>query len=411
MKSFLIGAGVIGSGILLAVLLGVFAPEPEKSDPPPTAPLVSTAPVEVQTGALRVTGTGTVRPTDEVTLTAEVGGRIVSTSDALVSGGRFQAGQTLAQIDPSDYRNAVRQAEAQVTQAEFAVIQAREEVTVAKEEYERIEERTGRAPTPDSTSLGRLVFREPQLRRAEANLESARATLDNAKTRLARTRVRVPFSGIVRQRQATLGSYVAPGTPIATVYARDAVEIVVSLPSRTARLITNLWDASDLGSVRLPATVRADFGGEAFAWDGVVDRVEGAIDLQTRTVDVVVRVSNPYETQPTVSPQMSEQPAPARRPPLTVGQFVHVDIEAQKNATYATIPRRALRTRDPDSPPVIWTVEGDSMLVERTVRPIQTVENTTFLAATPGLSTGVPIITTNLRTYADSMRVRVEEER
>ena len=154
MKSFLIGAGIIGSGLLIAVLLGVFAPEPEKSDPPPTAPLVSTAPVEVQTGALRVTGTGTVRPTDEVTLTAEVGGRIVSTSDALVSGGRFQAGQTLAQIDPSDYRNAVRQAEAQVTQAEFAVIQAREEVTVAKDEYERIKERTGRAPSPDSTSLG-----------------------------------------------------------------------------------------------------------------------------------------------------------------------------------------------------------------------------------------------------------------
>ena len=409
MKPYLIGAGIIGSGILAAFLIGVFAPAPEKSDPPPTSPLVETVPVAVHTGSLRVSGTGTVRPTDEITLTAEVGGRIVSSSDALVSGGRFQAGEVLAQIDPSDYENAVRQAEAQVTQAEFAVIQAKEEVAVAQEEYRRVQERTGRAPTPDSTSLGRLVFREPQLRQAEANLSGARAALDNARTRLARTRVSVPFNGIVRQRQATLGSYVAPGTPIATVYATDAVEIVVSLPASRARLIKNLWTADELGSLQLPARVRSTFGGTEHAWNGTVDRVEGAIDLQTRTVDVVVRVDRPYDTQPTVSPTRPEQPSSPERAPLAIGQFVHVDIEAQKDATYATIPRRALRTRDPGTPPVVWTVQGDSMLVEQRVQPIQTIEDTTYLAATSTLSSGTPVITTNLRTYADSMRVRVEE--
>ncbi|PEN13133.1 efflux transporter periplasmic adaptor subunit [Longibacter salinarum] len=410
MKTYLVGAGIIGSGILLAVLLGVFAPAPKKSAPPPTAPLVNTASVDVRTGSLYVHGTGTVRPTEEITLTAEVAGRIVSTSKALVSGGRFDAGDVLAQIDPSDYRNAVRQAEAQVTQAEFAVLQAEEEVAVAREEYGRIKERTGRAPEPDSTNLGRLIFREPQLRRAEANLESARATLDDARTRLSRTRITVPFDGIVRSRQATRGSYVGPGTPIATVYATDAVEIVVSLPSSKAQLIDELWSANQqLSPSKLPATVSSDFGGQSFTWDGYVDRVEGAVDAQTRTIDVVVRVQNPYDPMPTVASQRSEGPGTKGRPPLSIGKFVSVDIQAQRDANYVVIPRNALRSREADASPVVWTVVGDTMLVERGVRPIQTVESTTYLAADPALSPGTSVITTDLRVYADSMRVRVQQ--
>lgn len=408
MKPYLIGGGLILGGVLVAVLLRFFAPSPEKSAPPPSAPLVQTAPVTVQSGSLYVQGTGTVRPTEEITLTAEVAGRIVSASDALVSGGRFDAGEVLAQIDPSDYRNAVRQAEAQVTQAEFAVLQAKEEMAVAREEYQRIKERTGRAPTPDSTDLGRLVFREPQLRQAEANLESARAALDNARTRLGRTRLTVPFNGIVRSRQATSGSYVGPGTPVATVYATDAVEVVVSLPSRKARLIRELWSADQrLSPEALPATVTSTYGNESFAWDGYVDRVEGAVDLQTRTVDVVVRVPGPYDTLPTVASQRAEQPRTASRPPLAVGTFVDVGIEAQRDARYVRIPRSALRTREPGTPPVVWTVAGDTLLVERTVRPIQTVENTTYLAADPDLTAATSVITTDLRVYSDSMRVRV----
>jgi len=408
MKSYLIGAGVIGAGILLAVLLGVFAPAPEKSSPPPSAPLVRTAPVDVRTGSLYVHGTGTVRPTEEITLTAEVAGRIVSTNRALVSGGRFEAGDVLAQIDPSDYRNAVRQAEAGVTQAEFAVLQAKEEMAVAREEYDRIRERTGSAPEPDSTDLGRLVFREPQLRQAEANLESARASLDNAETRLQRTRISVPFNGIVRTRQATRGSYVGPGTPIATVYSTDAVEIVVSLPSSKAQLIDELWGANQsLSPDALPATVRTSFGNSTFSWDGFVDRVEGAIDQQTRTVDVVVRVQNPYETLPTVAPRRSEQPGAGARPPLAVGAFVNVDIQARRDARYVVIPRSALRTRETGVPPTVWTIAGDTLLVERRVQPIQTVENTTYLAADPALHPGTRVITSDLRVYSDSMKVRV----
>ena len=402
----LVGAGILVGAGLVMVLLTVFAPAPETSEPPPQSPLVSTTPVDVRSGSLLVRGTGTVRPVREIQLTAEVGGRLVDVSDALVSGGRFEAGATLARIDPSDYRNAVQQAEAQVTQAKVQFLQAQEEASAARRDYERIEARTGDAPEPDSTELGRLVFNEPQVAQAQSNLESARAALKNAKTNLARTRLRVPFDGMVRRKQADLGAYVAPSTPIATVYGTEKAEIVVSLPSRKAALIRNLWATSEAQSdERLPATVTSSYGDRTYSWEGRVHRVEGAINEQTRTVDVVVRVPDPYNQAPTVVSQRAEQPPRQARPPLAVGTYVTVDIEGRRNGTYHVVPRRAVHTREANQAPVVWTAVGDSMLVERTVEPIQTVEERTFLA--PTLDADTRVITTDLRVQTDSMKIRV----
>ena len=408
-KWYFIGGGLLAGAALIVWLLGVFAPQPETSEPPPQSPLVSTTPVEVRAGSLLVHGTGTVRPVREIELTAQVGGRLVDVSDALVSGGRFDAGETLARIDPSDYRNAVRQAEAQVTQARFQLIQAREQAGAARQDYERIRNRTGEAPKPDSTELGRLVFNEPQVAQAEANLQSAKASLETAEVNLERTRLQVPFDGMVRQKQADLGAYLAPGTPVATVYGTEAVEIVVSLPSRKAALIRNLWDTMEAGT-DLPATITTQYGGDEFAWRGRVHRVEGAISERTRTVDVVVRVPEPYNRSLTVQSRMPEQSSAStgpERPPLAVGTYAEVDIEGQQDGSYHVVPRRAVHTREPDRPPVVWTVVGDSMLVERPVEPIQTVEEQTYLA--PTLAPSTRVITTDLRVQTDSMKVRVAQ--
>lgn len=412
-KWFFIGGGFLVGTAVVVWLLGAFAPQPETSDPPPQSPLVSTAPVEVRAGSLLVRGTGTVRPVREIQLTAEVGGRLVEVSDALVSGGRFDAGMTLARIDPSDYRSAVQQAEAQVTQARVQFLQAREQAGAARADYERLRDRMGDAPNPDSTALGRLLFNEPQVAQARSTLESARAALKTARTNLERTRLQVPFDGRVRQKQADLGAYVAPGTPVATVYGTEEAEIVVSLPTRKAALIKNLWATSgqspggQSSGPELPATVKSSYGSRQFSWKGYVHRVEGTINEQTRTVDVVVRVRVPYRQTPTVQSRRAESPNTEARPPLAVGTYVTVDIEGRRDGSYHVVPRRAVHTRDPDTPPVVWTVVGDSMLVERMVEPIQTVEEQTYLAAT--LPPDARVITTDLRVQSDSMKVRVSQ--
>lgn len=406
-KPYLIGGGILAGAALVMVLLIALRPEPPKSDPPPQSPLVSTTTAEGQQGNLTVRGNGTVRPTVQIELTAEVGGQLVSVSDALVSGGSFEAGDLLARIDPTDYENAVDQAEAQVTQREFELLQTQEEAGIAREEYQRLRQRTGSAPEPDSTSLGRLVFKEPQLKRARANLQSAKATLSNAEAQLRRTYIRAPFNGMVRTKRADLGAYVAPGTPIATIYGTDAVEIVVSLTSREAALIGGLWATkARRGRTDIPATVSAEYGGRRYTWEGYVDRVEGALDEQTRTVDVVVRVPQPYDSGTsdagTVESQASEGGVQLEQPPLAIGQYTTVDIQGRQLDDYIVVPRQSVRDGD-----VVWTVENDTMLVERPVEIIQVVEEDAYLA--PDIAPGTPVITSDLRVHTDSMRIRLAD--
>lgn len=395
-KPYLIGGGLIVGSLVLAGLLIALRSAPPQDPPSNEAPIVSTTPAERRSGALRVRGSGTVRPPKEVDLTAEVGGRIVEVSDAFVSGGRFSAGDTLARIDPSDYRSQVRQAQAAVTQARFEVLQAREEVGVAKEEYERLRERADDAPAPDSTELGRLLFREPQLRAAEANLESAQAQFETAQTNLARTALVAPFDGRIRTTQANQGSYVGPGTPIARLYSTEQAEVIVPLESRRAALIEGLWQSSaQQTDAPRSATVTLSYGEDEYTWQGYVDRVEGALDEQTRTVNVAVRVDAPYSTRPDSESDDA--------PPLAVGSYVSVDIEGRTLDTYYAVPRRAVRNDG-----TVWTVESDTLLVMQDVDVVQNVDNQAFV--TGPLAENQPIITDDLPVVSDSMSVQIADQ-
>ena len=391
-KSYLVGGGLIAGSLALAALLVMLRSTPPQEEPAAEAPIVSTVPIEARSGALRVRGTGTVRPPREIDLTAEVGGRIVSVSDDFVSGGSFSAGDVIARIDPSDYRNQVRQAQAAVTQSRFEVLQAREEVGIAKEEYERLRRRADEAPEPDSTELGRLLFREPQLRAAEANLESAQAQLETAETNLERTALRAPFDGRIRTTTANQGSYVAPGTPVAQLFSTEQAEVIVPLESRRAALIDGLWRTSARQADQSRAAeVTLTYGDAAYTWEGYVDRVEGALDAQTRTVNVVVRVDDPYDAPPETDATDS--------PPLAVGSYVAVDIEGRSLDSYYSVPRRAVRNDG-----TVWTVESDTLLVMRDVDVVQHVDDQAFV--TGNLADGRPVITEDLPVVSDSMTVR-----
>ena len=391
LKPFLIGLGILAVGVIGLVALVALRPEPPKVEPTRQSPLVTTTRPILETGNLAVHGNGTVRPIREINLVAEVAGKVTSVSDALVSGGFFQQGQTLLQIDPTDYENAVAVAEAEVTQRQFELLTAQEEVALAREEWARLERRTGVNRQPDTTALGSLVLKEPQRKAAEAILKSAEARLDDARTRLKRTTITAPFNGRVRAKTADIGQYVGPGQAVASIYSTDAVEIVVPLPSRDAALLSDLWvQESRRGrGPRLPATVAADFGGQRYEWEGSVDRTEGTLNEATRTVNVVVRVAQPYQTK-------------GNRPPLMVGIFTTVQLQGMALDQYYVLPREALREND-----TVWIVEN-GLLYVRPIEIVQEVDEAIYI--TSGITENDAVITSTLTVMTDGMSVRVADE-
>ncbi len=384
----IIGILALG-GVALFTLLAL-RPTPPKSERPKVVPLVSAVVPEVEGGSITISGNGTVRAKREINLVAEVSGKILALSSSAEAGGFFQEGDELFRLDPSDYENAVDMAEAEVTQREYELLLARQEVNVARQEWERLQRQRGELAPPETTALGSLVFREPQLKLAESLLKSAEARLEDARLRLARTRIRAPFNGRVRQKLVDIGQYVTPGQAVAGIYSTDELEIPVPFQSSEAMLIDRLWQRETNRGIRIPARVLATFGSERYEWEGYVDRTEGTLDAATRTINVVVRVPQPYRA------------TGENRPPLLVGMYTRVDIEGATYDTYYVIPRAALKDGD-----TVW-VKNDGRLEIRSVDIIQESDGNVFVRS--GIAAGDSLVTSKLDVFSDGMEIRTTTE-
>lgn len=388
-----ISIGILGASFALAVLLVVLRPEPPRAPQPDRTPIVTVRSAEAVDGALSVQGSGTVRPWAQVDLAPQVGGRIAWVSPAMVSGGRVDSAEVLLRIESADYDNAVRQARAQVAQDEVALLQAREEARIALREYEQFLARQPDAAA-SAPAASALTLREPQLAAAEAVLERSRAQLADAELALARTEVRAPFAAVIRSESVDQGGFAVAGQPMATLFAADVVELVVPLTDEEAALIPGLWALRGGQGLRIAAQVVAQVAGQRFAWPGRVDRAEAALDEQSRTLDIVVRVEQPFE--PGVA---LDKASPLDGPPLLVGQFAEVDITG-RTGDYLRIPRRALRTGDE-----VWWVEADSLVRIAPVAVVQRRDDEVYVEA--DLAPGTPVITEGISVATDGMRVRI----
>ncbi len=389
-KGIFVAVGILAGAVVLAVLLVALAPEPESRELPPQMPFVLTGAATASPGAITVFGSGTVRPAREVDISPQVGGRVEDVSPALVSGGRVEAGQTLLQIEQADYRYRVEVAMADVAARRVALLEAREQAEIAAQEYDSFSRRQSDvAPAEPSP----LTLRQPQLQAAEAALARTEAELAQARLDLSRTAVTAPFDGYVRSESADVGQIVAPGQILGSLFAADAAEIPVALPDGDAALIPALWSLGAVGESQ-PASARviAEYGGQRFAWNGYVDRAEASVDAQTRTVDVVVRVPEPFAPG---SPL--DGPAAGGNPPLLMGGFVDVEIEGIAMADVYRIPRTALQADDE-----VWLVNDGAVGIV-SVSVLQRTDDAAYVAG--ALADGQPVITGGLQFAIEGMRV------
>ena len=400
-RSLLIAVGIIAVSVALAVLLVSLAPEPERLEPPSPLPFVTTVTVAAGSGPIPVFGAGTVRPSAEVDIAAQVGGKVVWVDPSFRSGGRFDAGQTLFRIEEEDYVYRLREAEATLADRRVAFLEAQEEAAIARAEYERYA-----AQQPDSAALpevGPLASREPQLNAAQAALDRDEARVAEASLAVARTRVDAPFNGFVRDESVDVGQFVAPGQPVGRLFAADAVEVVVPLSDANAALIPGLWarragegdGGGDDGEGRIGARVIAEYGDTRYAWTGYVDRAEASLDEQTRTIDVVVQVPDPF----TAGVPAGAATAPDDSPPLLVGKFVDVEIQGLAPQSYFRVRRAALRPGNE-----VWAVGDDGAVTIVPVRTLQRGDDEVYVLG--ALEDGQAAITGGIQFATEGMRVR-----
>lgn len=400
-SSFLIAVLIIAGSVALASFLVSRAPEPARVEPPPQLPYAQTSTVIAGSGAIPVYGAGTVRAGAEVDIAPQVGGRIVWVDAGFQSGGRVQAGQTIFRIEQADYLYRVQEAEANLAAHRVAHLEEQEQAQIARAEYERYTAR--QAGNTAQPGVSPLTLREPQLEAAQAELKRAEALLADARLALSRTRVAAPFDGHVRAESVDIGQIVMAGQAVGRLSASDYVEVVVSLSDRDAALIPGLWrlEAGDGGGgeQEVRALVATRYGAGKYAWKGYVDRAETALNEQTRTIDVVVRVPDPFGAGIPVGASTSV----GASPPLLIGDFVEVEITGLAPESYFRAPRAALQSGNE-----LWIVNADGRVNIVPVQVLQRADAEVFV--TGKLQQGQTVITAGIRFATAGMQVRAEAE-
>ncbi len=224
---------VIAVTVAVAATLRATAPQPSaerRTQPPARVQATSVSRTDL---APTESVSGRLSPRLRSRLRFELSGQVAER--AVEAGATVQRGDLLVRLDDGDLRDAVTQAEAQLSIEREAVKRDRRLLELARRHRDLQAREVQRLQRLDAGSLvsrsrldeaqqqllqleSELAQLENSVQSADARLQLRQSALDGARRNLARTRLRAPFDGVVNQVLVQQGDYVSPN--------QDAVEVV-----------------------------------------------------------------------------------------------------------------------------------------------------------------------------------------
>jgi RND family efflux transporter MFP subunit len=286
-----------------------------------------------------VTVTGTLAAKDEATLSVKVPGRLGAISVDL--GSVVRRGQVVAQVEGQDYRLRVQQTEAALQQARARLglaldgaddrVDPEQTGTVRQARAVLNEARTNRERTVKLVEQGVVARAEydtahaafkvaesryqdaiEEIRNRQAVLAQRRTELALARQALADTVITAPFDGLVQERQASVGEYLAASAPVVTIVRVNPLRFRGEVPER------------DAAAVRQGQPIRVSVEGDSGLYAGRIVRLSPTINQQNRVLVVEAEIANPGSLRP--------------------GGFARADIVTDDASMAVTVPTTAIIT-------------------------------------------------------------------
>lgn len=197
-----------------------------------------------------------VQPLNDATLAAEVGA-VVRTVHADI-GQQVSAGDLLVTLDETDFRLGLRRAEASLASSRAQKAQADAKLRRARDLIEN-----------QYLSADTLLDRETDVQVLNARIQADEVAVATAQRNLDKCRIVAPFDGVIIERLAQVGGYVAPGSPLLQITQIDRFELDAAIPAAMADT--------------LPAARDIRFVSNAKAWPVDLLRLSPVIEPSQRT--------------------------------------------------------------------------------------------------------------------------------
>jgi membrane fusion protein, multidrug efflux system len=286
-----------------------------------------------------VTVNGTLTAYDQATVGTKVAGRLQSIS--VDFGTVVRKGQAIAKLEPQDYQLRVQQAEASLAQARARVglspdggddrVTMDETGTVreAKAVLDESKAKRDRAArlinqgiipkaemdTADAdykVAMSRYQDAVEEIRNRQGVLAQRRSELNLARQQLADTVLYAPMTGVVQEKRASVGEYLAAAAPVVDIVQIDPLRLRVDVPERESH------------KIHTGQSVRVTVEGDPDAYLGTVKRLSPSISQQNRVLSVEADVRNNGHLKP--------------------GAFVKAEIVTDQASSAATVPPSAIVT-------------------------------------------------------------------
>lgn len=174
-------------------------------------------------------------------------------------GDQVRKNELLIRLDDANARYGLAQAGALLAAIDAQIIEGESRLAKAEELLEKA-----------FISDEELIARRANLAVLRANRLGQQVAVSIAELELERTKIKAPFNASVVERQAQVGSYAQPGSPLITLVQTDNIEIDVELDPRYA---VNIPQVSDLR-----------FVSQGSEWPVTLARLSNVIDIASRVV-------------------------------------------------------------------------------------------------------------------------------
>ena len=355
----------------LTLFASVFLLAACSPSPPPDEPVRAVRVMTVSPNAFLSTReyAGEVRARTESRVGFRVGGKITMRQAEL--GQRVKAGQTLAQLDPQDYRLAEDAARAQ-----FQAAASNRDL--AASDFKRYKE----LKDQNFISGAELDRRETALKAAQAQFVQSQSQLAVQRNQASYTSLLADVAGVITSIDADPGQVVAAGAPVVRIAADGPRDVVFAVPEDKVTFIKPGMPVMVRGwaqDTRLPAKVR---------------EVAASADPITRTYQVKVAFD-----------------AKDAAPPL--GATVYVVPQGvvgggAQGLQVIKLPTSALRQDGKAS--AVWVLDKASMTVRSQIVQVATADgNDAVISA--GLQPGMLVVSAGVHVLSPGQKVTIYQEK